>query len=71
VALNDCRSNGDDCRIVASFANGCGAVAAIESKAVFSTGRGSTEEEAQRDALNTCERTHGKGCELEVWSCAN
>ena len=70
AALDDCRPNGDDCEVVASFSNSCAAVAAIESKAVFSTGSGGTEEEAQQNALKACERTHGKGCELEVWSCA-
>jgi hypothetical protein len=69
-ALADCRPNGDDCKLVASFSNSCAAVSAIESKGVFSTGNGSTEEEAKNNALKTCERSRGKGCELEVWTCA-
>lgn len=70
AALNDCAPNGDDCKVVASFSNSCAAVAAIEDKGVFSTGNGGTEEEAKDAALKTCERTHGRGCELEVWACA-
>lgn len=70
TALNNCRPNGVDCKVVASFSNSCAAVAAIESKGVFSTGSGGTEQAAQDSALKTCERTHGKGCEIEVWTCA-
>lgn len=69
-ALADCRQNGDDCQLVASFSNGCAAVAAIESKAVYSTGNGDTEQAAEDAALKTCERTHGRGCEIAVWNCA-
>jgi hypothetical protein len=69
-ALADCRSNGDDCKVVASFADSCAAVAAIESKGVFSTGNGPTEQEAKDAALKTCEHTQGRGCQLEVWTCA-
>jgi hypothetical protein len=69
-ALTDCRSNGDDCKLVASFSNNCAAVAAIESKGVFSTGSGATDREAEDAALKACERSHGKGCEIEVWDCA-
>jgi hypothetical protein len=61
--------NGEDCRLVASFANGCAAVAAVESKGVYSTGNGDNEREAEDAALKTCERTHGRGCEIEVWNC--
>ena len=70
AAMNDCVPNGDDCRVVASFSNSCAAVAAIESKGVFATGSGRTEEEAKDAALKTCERSRGRGCELEVWACA-
>jgi len=69
-ALASCRPNGDDCKVVASFSNSCAAVSAIESKGVFSTGSGANEQAAQDAALKACERTHGKGCELEVWTCA-
>jgi hypothetical protein len=70
TALNNCRPNGDDCKIVTSFSNSCAAVAAIESKGVFSTGGGGTQQAAQDNALKACERSHGKGCEIEVWTCA-
>jgi hypothetical protein len=69
-ALADCRQNGDDCELVASFSQGCAAVAAIESKGVFSTGKGDTEQKAEDAALQTCERVDGRGCEIEVWNCA-
>jgi len=69
-ALADCRQNADDCKLVASFSNDCAAVAAIECKGVFSTGSGDNEQEAEDAALKTCERTHGRGCEIEVWNCA-
>jgi hypothetical protein len=70
TALNNCRPNGDDCKVVSSFTNSCSAVAAIESKGVFSTGSGGSEKAAQDSALQACERTHGRGCEIEVWTCA-
>jgi hypothetical protein len=69
-ALADCRPNGDDCKVVTSFSNSCAAVAAIESKNVYATGGGSSEKAAEDSALKACERDHGKGCEVEVWTCA-
>jgi hypothetical protein len=68
-ALAKCQPNGDDCKIVSSFSNSCAAVSAIESKGVFSTGSGGTEEAAANNALKACERDHGRGCEIEVWTC--
>jgi uncharacterized protein DUF4189 len=69
-ALANCQPNGNDCKVVTSISNSCAAVAAIESKGVFSTGSGGTEESAESSALKSCERDHGKGCEIEVWTCA-
>jgi hypothetical protein len=69
-ALANCKPNGDDCKVVTSFSNSCAAVAAIEKKNVFSTGSGGSEQGAKDSALKACERDHGKGCEIEVWTCS-
>ncbi len=68
-ALTNCQPNGNDCKVVTRFSNSCAAVAAVESKGVFSTGSGGTEKSAEDSALKSCARDHGKGCEIEVWTC--
>jgi len=70
TALANCNKYGNDCKLVASFSNSCAAVAAIEKKGVFSVGRGSTQSEAQSNAIDACTSRNGKGCEIEAWSCA-
>ena len=35
VALDECKPNGDDCKVVYDFSNTCAALAAVESKGVF------------------------------------
>lgn len=69
-ALNFCREHGDDCEVVASFINSCAAVAAVEEKGVYSVGTGGTGDSAQSKAMAACTQKHGKGCEIEAWSCA-
>ena len=68
-ALAECRENADDCTLVASFANGCAAVAAIESKGVYSTGNGDTrarggERRAQDLRAHARQRLRDRGLEL-------
>ena len=71
TAMANCQVHGDDCKIVASFSNSCAAVAAVESKGVYSVAEGKTKAQSQSGALKVCTRAHGKGCEIEVWTCAN
>lgn len=71
TAMANCLAHGDDCKIVASLSNSCAAVAAVESKGVYSVAQGKTKAQSQSGALNACTSAHGKGCEIEVWTCAN
>jgi len=71
TAISNCQQHGNDCKIVASFSNVCAAVAAVESKNVFSVGQGATKAQSQSKAMDACTSAHGKGCEIEVWTCAN
>jgi hypothetical protein len=71
TAMTNCQQHGNDCKIVASFSNVCAAVAAVESKNVFSVGQGATKAQSQSKAMDACTSAHGKGCEIEVWTCAN
>jgi hypothetical protein len=70
AAMQACRPNGNDCRIVSSFSNTCGAVAAVEAKHLFMTGLGSARTTAQNAAMASCQSKIGGKCEIEVWSCA-
>ena len=70
VALANCRPHGNDCKIVASFSNSCMAVAAVESKDRFVTGKGSSGRQAQTIAMNACQSQIGGKCEIEAWTCA-
>ena len=71
TAMANCQAHGGDCKIVASFSNSCAAVAAVESKNVFSVGQGKTRAQSQSSAMAVCTSAHGKGCEIEAWTCAN
>ena len=70
TAMVNCRAHGDDCKIVADYANSCAAVAAVEAKSRFATGGGRSRAEAEANALGACRKQVGGQCEIEVWSCA-
>ncbi|MGE0666219.1 MAG: DUF4189 domain-containing protein [Sphingomonadales bacterium] len=68
-AMATCRINGDDCAIVATFSNGCAAVAAASGPG-YAVAQGGTEQAAQAQALKRCRADGITGCEIQVWSCA-
>src|SRR5215813_10440705 len=68
-ALSNCRDHGDDCQVVVDFWNTCAAVAA--SGDIVRYGLGDTEDEAQGDAVATCEKDGGTQCEVQAWSCTS
>jgi hypothetical protein len=68
--MSNCRKHGDDCKIVATFANGCAAVAAVEADGRYAVGQGHSGPQAQANAMSTCRAGGGGQCEIEVWSCA-
>ena len=70
TAISNCQQHGDDCKIVASFSNSCAAVAAVESKNVYSVGQGKTKAQSQNSAMALCTSAHGKGGEIEAWTCS-
>jgi hypothetical protein len=70
TALQSCLAHGNDCKLVSSFSNTCGAVAAVEAKHAFMTGLGRTQNAAQNAAMTSCQSKIGGKCEIEVWACA-
>jgi hypothetical protein len=70
VALDGCKPNGDDCKVVYDFSNTCAALAAVESKGVFATGYAPSRGRAEGAAMANCARQHGDGCEVEVSACS-
>ena len=70
TALANCRQHGNDCKVVASFANSCVAVAAVESKGRFATGQAATRDQAQANAMSACKAQIAGTCVIEVWTCA-
>jgi hypothetical protein len=68
-ALSNCRDHGDDCQVVVDFWNTCAAVAA--SGDIVRYGLGDTEDEAEGDAVATCEKDGGTQCAVQAWSCAS
>lgn len=68
-AMSTCRPNGNDCAIVSTFSDGCAAVAAAEGPG-YAVAQGKTEEAAKGQALKLCGAGGIKGCEIQVWSCA-
>lgn len=71
TAMANCQAHGNDCKIVASFSNSCAAVAAVESRNVFSVAQGANKTQTMSRAMSACTGAHGAGCEIEVWTCAN
>jgi hypothetical protein len=67
-ALTNCTRNGEGCKVVASFANHCAALAAAADNhyAVIEAG---TRAKAQAGAMTACGRK-GTNCDIKVWSCA-
>ena len=69
TAMANCQQHGGDCKIVVTFSSGCAAVAAVESKGVYSVGQGSSRAQSQSKAMSACTSTHGSGCQIEAWTC--
>ena len=70
VALEKCKPNGDDCKVVYNFSNTCAALAAVEDKGVFATAYAPSRGAAENAAMSACTRQYGEGCTLQVWACS-
>ncbi len=68
-ALRGCAEHGDDCKIVLSLFNSCGAVATGDNKR-FAVGQAPKSEDAQSSAIAACTRQGGTNCEVQAWACA-
>ena len=68
MALRNCAPHGNDCRVVMSFSNACGAVAAGSNKR-YAIGEGVSEKQAQADAMAKCSKAGGTECDIQAWSC--
>jgi hypothetical protein len=69
VAAANCRKNGDDCKLAASFTNACAAVAS-GAKDKFAVAQAISRKQAEADALAACAKSADGKCEIEVWTCA-
>ncbi|HLJ19848.1 MAG TPA: DUF4189 domain-containing protein [Stellaceae bacterium] len=69
-ALEKCKPNGDDCKVVYRFSNTCAALAAVEDKGVFATADARSKGGAEEAAMAACTRQNGDGCVLEVSTCS-
>ena len=69
VATVNCRKNGDDCKLAASFTNTCAAVAS-GAKDKFAVAQAKSRKQAEADALTACAKSADGKCEIEVWTCA-
>jgi hypothetical protein len=69
-ALSNCTPHGNDCRVVTSFSNSCGAVAA-GTNLRYAVGEGVSEKQAESDAMEKCRRAGGTDCDIQAWSCTN
>ncbi len=67
-ALKEC---GYGCRIVGSFAQGCGAYAADQAPggSAAGWGTGMVDSDAKATALGYCRQSGGTECIIRVWSC--
>ena len=70
TAMTKCKSHGNDCELVLSFSNSCGAVAAVSNSESFGTGQGADRGVAEFNALASCKKNDSGDCEVQVWSCA-
>lgn len=68
LALNYCKQYDRYCRVMVWFYNSCGAVAADGKKTGW--GRADSEYEAQQNAIRSCEKSHGKSCQIQVSHCS-
>lgn len=59
VALENCKPNGDDCKVVYDFYNTCAALAAVEDKGVFATAYAPSRSRAEGAAMADCARQYG------------
>ena len=70
-ALNACLSSGGkDCAELASFRNGCGALA-LDRHGMAQGKSGMSREQAEARALRTCEAAGGSGCAVVGSQCAS
>ena len=70
--VNDCAARNaaaGDCRVILTFGNGCGALAADGELGVWGVGRGATDAEAGAAARADCNRSGGSVCEVQRALC--
>jgi len=67
-ALRRCSKQGVACKVITSYENTCGAVAADGN--IVTWGTANLRADAQRRALLECRNAGGKNCSVEVWACS-
>jgi len=67
-AVAKCRQHGQDCRVVLSFQNGCGALAAANNRR-YGTGQSPDRQKAESLALAACRGNGGQPCNILIGSC--
>ncbi len=72
VALRNCRSQergADDCRVLVTFHNACGALA-LGDRGAYGSAWGQSAREASAKALNECRPYGGSTCKIERQVCS-
>ena len=69
-ALAFCARNGDDCQVVASFSNTCGAVAVVDATGATFVATSSKRGTAETQAKHRCTQKNGSGCRVAASICA-
>jgi serine/threonine-protein kinase len=67
-AVRRCANYADDCRVVLTLVDQCGALAETANGAI-GTGRGATQKEAEAQSLAAC-NANGEACTLVAWVCS-
>jgi len=69
-ALSFCARNGDDCQVVASFSNTCGAVAVVDATGATFVATNEKRGTAENQARLACTQKNRSGCRVAASICA-
>jgi hypothetical protein len=71
MASDACAAYGDGCAVLASFEDGCGALALGAARTTYAAASAPRLSDAEARALESCRRLNDAGCEIEVSFCSN
>jgi Domain of unknown function (DUF4189) len=68
--LSFCARHGDDCQVVASFSNTCGAVAVVDATGATFVATNAKRGPAENEAKRACTQKNSSGCRVAASICA-